>query len=84
MTIYFKNLIIGLHVLYILNTCQIPWQSDVIYYFIDYIFIDLWSSENFANMEDIKRKCNPMVSLSKFTSNKRILSGVGTLGQKAL
>mgnify|MGYP003764434317 CR=1 FL=1 len=31
-------------------------------------------------MEDIKRKCNPTVDLSKFTSNKKILSKVVALG----
>ena len=32
-------------------------------------------------MEDIKKKkkCNPIVDLAKFTSNKKILSGVKTL-----
>ena len=30
-------------------------------------------------MKDIRRKCNPMMNLSKFTSNKKILSGVITL-----
>ena len=29
-------------------------------------------------MEDIKRKCNPMVDLSKFTSNKKILNKIVT------
>ena len=29
---------------------------------------------NFANRKDIRRKCNPIVDLSKFTSNKKILS----------
>ena len=36
----------------------------------------LWFSRNFGSMEDIKRKYNLMVDLSKFTSNKKILSGV--------
>ena len=43
---------------------------------IDYIEIDIWSSENFASIKDIRRKYNLMVGLSKLTSNKRILSGV--------
>ena len=43
---------------------------------IDNIAIDLWSYWNFANMKEIRRKCNPMVNLSKFTSNKKILSWV--------
>ena len=30
-------------------------------------------------MKDIRRKCNRMMNLSKFTSNKKILSGVITL-----
>ena len=30
----------------------------------------------FEIMEDIKRKCIPTVDLSKFTFNKKILSGV--------
>ena len=30
-------------------------------------------------MEDIKRKCNPIMDLSKFTSNKKILSKVVAL-----
>ena len=41
---------------------------------IDDIAIDHWFSENFARIENIKRKCNPMVDLSKFTFNKNILS----------
>ena len=46
---------------------------------IDDIAINIWSSVIFANMKDIRRKCNPTVNLSKFTSNKNILSGVITL-----
>ena len=30
-------------------------------------------------MEDIRKKCNPMMDLSKFTSNKKILNGVVAL-----
>ena len=30
-------------------------------------------------IEDIRKKCNPMIDLSKFTSNKKILSGVAAL-----
>ena len=44
---------------------------------IDNIPIDHWSSRNFASIEDIrKKKYNLMADLSKFTSNKKILSGV--------
>ena len=45
-----------------------------------YITIDLWFSENFTNIEDIRRKCNLIVDLLKFTSNKKILNGVVILG----
>ena len=31
-------------------------------------------------MKDIKRKCNSMVNLSKFISNKKTLSGIVVLG----
>ena len=47
-------------------------------HYINDIAIDLWCSEDFANIEDIKRKCNLMVDLSKFIFNKKILSGVVT------
>ena len=47
---------------------------------IDDISIDLWFFENFASIENIRRKCNIMVDLLKFTSNKKkILSRVVTL-----
>ena len=42
--------------------------------FIDDIAINLYFSWNFASMEDIKRRYNLIVDLSKFTSNKKILS----------
>ena len=42
--------------------------------FIDNIAIDFLFSRNFANIKDIRRKCNPMVDLSKFISNKKIFS----------
>ena len=49
--------------------------------FIDDIAIDFYFSRNFASMEDIRRrKCNPMVDLSKFTLIKKILSEVVVLG----
>ena len=47
---------------------------------IDNIVIDFWSSKNFANIENMKRKYNPNVDISKFASNKKILSGVVGLG----
>ena len=43
---------------------------------IDDIGIDFLYSRNFASMKDIKRKCNLMVDLSKFTFNKKILSDI--------
>ena len=35
--------------------------------------INLWSSWNFASIEDIIRTCNPIIVFSKFTYNKKIL-----------
>ena len=43
---------------------------------IDDIAINLWYFWNLENMEDIRRKCNPMVNLLQFTSYKNILSRV--------
>ena len=48
--------------------------------FIDGIAIDLWFSRNFVRMKDIRRRYNPMVKFSKFTSNKKILSNIVVLG----
>ena len=47
---------------------------------INDIVIDFLFSENFASIKDIRRKCNLMVDLSKFTSNKKILSEIVALG----
>ena len=44
--------------------------------FIDNIAIDLYSSRNLASMKDIRERCNPMVDLSKFTCNKKILNKI--------
>ena len=38
---------------------------------IDDIVINLWPFWNFASMKDIRRKCNPIVGLLKFTSNEK-------------
>ena len=47
---------------------------------IDDIAINLWYFWNLENMEDIRRKCNPMVNLLQFTSIYiYILSGVVVL-----
>ena len=48
-------------------------------YLIDDKFIDLWSSWSFASMKDIRKKYNPIIDLSKFTSNKKIFNEVVTL-----
>ena len=48
---------------------------------IDNIAIDFYSFENFANMKHIRRKCNLTAHYSKFTSNKRIISGVRAFGK---
>ena len=49
-------------------------------YLIDNIYIYLWSSWNFASIEDIIITSNLAVRYSKFTSNKKILNGVVVLG----
>ena len=93
MVLYFKNLVVELH---ILNTYKILCQLDFIFYSIyilifyvciyiywecilciildyknlkfkylfDIIDIDFWSSKNFMNIEDMRRKYNPNVDLS--------------------
>ena len=48
-------------------------------YLIDDIVIDLWPFWNFTSTGDIKRKWNPIIDLSKFTSNKEMLSRVVAL-----
>ena len=50
-------------------------------YLIDDIDIDIWYFGNFASMKDIRRKCNLMMDLSKFTFNKKILSRVQVCNQ---
>ena len=42
---------------------------------INGITIDFWFSGNFTNMKDIKSKCYLIIDLSKFTYNKKIISG---------
>ena len=46
---------------------------------VDNIVIDLRFSRNFTSMEVIRRECNLIVDLLKFSSNKKILSGVVVL-----
>ena len=43
-------------------------------YLLNFDFI-----KNFASMEDIRRKCNLIVDLSKFTFNKKLWNGVVAL-----
>ena len=38
---------------------------------IDDIAIDLWSSKTFISINDVRRKCNSMINLSKFTLKKK-------------
>ena len=45
-------------------------------YLINNISIDFCSSENFASMKDIRRKCNLMRDLSKLMFSKKILSSL--------
>ena len=47
---------------------------------IDDTAIDFYFFRNFASVEDIRRRCNPIVDLSKFTSSKKIWNKVVTLG----
>ena len=54
-----------------MHNCKL--QKIKFKYLIDYIVINLWFSKNFTNIEDIRKKCNPIVNLSKFASNKKIL-----------
>ena len=49
-------------------------------YLFDDITIHIWSLENFVSVEDIVRKCNPILNLLKFISNKIILSEVIVIG----
>ena len=44
------------------------------------IAIDIGFFENFASIDDIKRKYNQIVDLFKFSPNKKILSRVVVLG----
>ena len=46
---------------------------------IDNIAIDFQSSENFASIKDIRKKCNPIVNLLKFIFNKKILNEIVVL-----
>ena len=45
---------------------------------IDDIATYRWYFGKFARMKDKKKKCNPIMDLSKFTFNKKISSGVAT------
>ena len=49
-------------------------------YLIDDITIDLWYLKNSVNIKDIRRYCNSTVNLSKFISNRKILSEIIFLG----
>ena len=43
------------------------------------IVIDLWSSKTFASIDDVRKICNSMINLSKFTLKKKILNEVVVL-----
>ena len=58
----------------------LDYKSFKFKHLIDDITNDFLYFENLVSMEDIKRKCNQIVYLSKFISNKKILNEVVTLG----
>ena len=75
-----SNFVFGYYLLYdlqvyilciILNYKNLQFKQ-----FIDDITIDLYFSRNFASMEVIRKRGNPMVNLSKFTLNKKILNKI--------
>ena len=43
---------------------------------VDDMIIDFWLSWNFTSMENVRKECNPMVDLLKFTSNEEISNNV--------
>ena len=49
----------------------LDYKNSKFKYLIDDIAINLWSSWNFVSMEDIRRKCNLFVDLSKFMYNNK-------------
>ena len=51
---------------------------------IDDIVINFLSSEIFARIVDIERKCNPLVDLLKFTFNNNILSEIVAINYNLL
>ena len=54
----------------------LDYKNSKFEHLIDDIIINLWSYRKFVSIEDIRRKCNPMVDLSKFITNKKILNRV--------
>ena len=54
----------------------LDYQKFQFKHLIDDIVVYLSSFGNFASIVDIRRKYNPMIDLSKFTSNKKILSKI--------
>ena len=56
------------------------YKSSKFKYLIDDIANDFLSFESFVSMENIRRKCNQIVDLSKFIYNKMILNEIVTLG----
>ena len=101
MIIYFKNLTVKLHILYVFKTyikfninqmfftirsikkkffIILDYKNSKFKHLIDDITINIWFYWYFVNIEDIRRKRDPIVDLSKFTFNKKkILSRVATL-----
>ena len=72
-------------------------QSNIIYYSIHKLFLYIilnyknlksmtylliFDFQKFGNIKNIRRKCNSMMDLSKFTYNKMIFSGVVAIDYK--
>ena len=51
-------------------------------YLIDVIAINILFSENSARMDNIKRKYYPIMNFLRFTSNKKILCEIVSIGYK--
>ena len=76
MTTKFENLIIFIQSITLFFMYKFTLKISKFKTLIDDIVIDLWFYWNFARINYIRRKCNLIVYLSKFISNRKILSEV--------